>query len=202
MKIFSNFDTRLARTLLDEAKKKYGENNALLLRRGEIYLVIRLWFPLIAWVVSSIWLLRIYYGLLGNTGVYADEIGFVVWGLVLSMFVYLLFLITKKIMNFYMDFVIVSPEQLVAYDQTGVLNRVTRSLELSKIKTINVVTEGRLSSIFNYWSIVFLAEGDAQNGDIKLSFIIDPVDLRNTIYRLMDYGEQLREAEFRRREDD
>lgn len=86
-----------------------------------------------------------------------------------------------------MDFVIITPDQLVSYDQAWILKRTTRSLELRKIKTINVVTDGWLSTFFGYGSIVFLAEGDVQNGDIQLNFILKPAQLRKTIYLLIEH---------------
>lgn len=94
-----------------------------------------------------------------------------------------------------MDFVIITPDQLVSYDQEWVLTRTTRSLELRKIKTVNVVTDGWLSSVFGYGSIVFLAEWDMQHGDIKLNFIMKPVALRNIIYWLIDHRASMKDED-------
>lgn len=85
-----------------------------------------------------------------------------------------------------MDFVIVTPDQLTAFDQEWIIKRMTRSLELRKIKTINVVSHGRLSSLFNFWSIIFLAEWDISNGDVTLSYISNPVKLRERIIELVE----------------
>ena len=85
-----------------------------------------------------------------------------------------------------MDFVIVTPDQLTAFDQEWILKRMTRSLELRKIKTINVVSHGWLSSLFNFWSIIFLAEWDISNGDVTLSYISNPVKLRERIIALVE----------------
>ncbi len=85
-----------------------------------------------------------------------------------------------------MDFVIVTPDQLTAFDQEWILKRMTRSLELRKIKTINVVSHGRLSSLFNFWSIIFLAEWDVSNWDVTLSYITNPVKLRERIIMLVE----------------
>lgn len=57
-----------------------------------------------------------------------------------------------------------------------------------------MVTDGWLSTVFGYWSIVFLAEGDMQNGDIQLNFIINPSGLRKTIYFLIEHHANMRES--------
>ena len=94
-----------------------------------------------------------------------------------------------------MDFVIVTPDQLTAFDQDWILKRTTRSLELRKIKTINVVAHWWLSSLFNFWSIIFLAEWDISNGDVTLSFITNPVKLRERIIHLVELSIKLPEDE-------
>ena len=44
-------------------------------------------------------------------------------------------------MNYYMDFVIVTPKQITVFDQEGFLTRSTRAVDTEKIKTINVVAQ-------------------------------------------------------------
>jgi len=86
-----------------------------------------------------------------------------------------------------MDFVIITPKQLEVFDQDGMLNRDTQSVDVSKIKTINIKSDGLLCSIFNYGSIIFLAEWDADNsGEITLNFITNPVKLRARIQEIIE----------------
>jgi uncharacterized membrane protein YdbT with pleckstrin-like domain len=46
--------------------------------------------------------------------------------------------ILKKIIDYYMDFAIVTPEHIVAYNQKGIFSRESRSIDVDKIKTITV----------------------------------------------------------------
>ena len=94
--------------------------------------------------------------------------------------------VTIKFVDYYMDYMIITPHQITGYDQGGIFKRETRSLDSEKIKTINIISEGRWGSVFNFWSIVFLSEGDSDNGDIKLKFMNDPVHLRDRIIEIID----------------
>lgn len=186
MKIFSNFDTQLSKRLYHEAVNKYWRNHVLYIHRDAIYLLVKLFFPVLTWLVLSSLFFRLYYGLLWTKSVISDEVWFLVWWVVIAMTLYITYFIGKNFVNYYMDFVIVTPDQLTAFDQEWILKRMTRSLELRKIKTINVVSHGWLSSLFNFWSIIFLAEGDISNGDVTLSYISNPVQLRERIIVLVE----------------
>lgn len=52
-----------------------------------------------------------------------------------------------------------------------------------------------MSSIFNYGSIVFLAEGDVENGEIMLRFISKPIRLRDNIYRVIELHDKFADDE-------
>jgi hypothetical protein len=186
MKIFSNFDTKLSQRLYHEAVNKYWRNHVLYIHRGAVYLLIKLFLPVLTWMFLSSLFFRLYYGVLWTKSVISDEVWFVVWWIVISMTFYITYFTWKNFVNYYMDFVIVTPDQLTAFDQEWIIKRMTRSLELRKIKTINVVSHGRLSSLFNFWSIIFLAEWDISNGDVTLSYISNPVKLRERIIELVE----------------
>ena len=192
MKIFSNFDTNLSHRLFREAQEKYGVENALFVRRDPIYLVMRLLLPSIAFLLFSALLLRIYYDLLGTNIFFSDMVEMLLWIFIVSMFVYVSYYVLGKIISYYMDYVIITPQQITAYDQAGILKRETRSLETQKVKTISILSEWRWGSIFNYGSVIFLSEWDTINGDIKLKFITDPVNLRDEIIRLIELDERQR----------
>lgn len=94
-----------------------------------------------------------------------------------------------------MDYAIITPDQVIQYDQDWILNRFTRSLDISKIKSISIRKEWLMCSIFNYWSIIFFSEWDADNGDITLNYISDPIKLRDTISEMINLHVQSRSAD-------
>jgi len=186
MKIFSNFDTELSKRLYREAIEKFWREHVLFVKRDPIYLVVRLFLPVFLRIFLVSILLRFYYWVIWTKSVLSEYVWFFTWWLVIAMFIYLLHYIFWRAMNYYMDFVLITPRQILMFDQSGILSRSTRALDTEKIKTINISSQWRLSSIFNYGMVVFLAEGDRENGDITLKFISKPVVLRDRIYKIID----------------
>ena len=43
-----------------------------------------------------------------------------------------------SVINFYLDFTIVTPQQIISYDQHGIFTRNTRTVEIEKIKLLTV----------------------------------------------------------------
>lgn len=84
-----------------------------------------------------------------------------------------------------MDYTIITPRQVIQYDQTWLLNRSTRTLDLAKIKSINIKKNGLMTSIFNLWDIVFFSEWDESHGDIRLNYIKKPIALKQSITKIM-----------------
>lgn len=89
----------------------------------------------------------------------------------------------KVLIDYYMDFTIITPREISCYNQRGLFNTSTRTLDISKVKTVVVQQSGILKSILNYGSIVFFAEGDqtGEMGDITLYYITNPNSLREQI---------------------
>lgn len=85
-----------------------------------------------------------------------------------------------------MDFIIVTPDYLVMYDQAWIFNKKVITLNEKSIKTISIERKGFLYSVFNNWDIIFLAEGDVtEHGDVKLKWIPKPEKRRQQIAKIM-----------------
>ena len=69
-----------------------------------------------------------------------------------------LFPIIGKYMDYKLDFIIVTPDVLIMYDQGGIFKRNIISTNEKSIKTISVKKSGLLYSIFNNGDIIFLTE--------------------------------------------
>lgn len=179
MKIFSNFDTNLPRVLYDAAKKRYGEKNACFVRRDMIYLrlkVVPQAFVYVLLVVLILW------------SVYIDWSRYLIifW----RIFVWILsvvakFYIVDKLIDYFLDFVIITPNNVTSYDQEGIFYRKTKSMDLSKIKSINVKQKWFSMSVFNYGNIVFFSEWDEQMWDIMINYVYNPRKLRDKIAEII-----------------
>lgn len=190
MKIFSSFDTGLSKRQHNEAIEEYGEEDVLLVHRSPIYLLLRVYNPLAWWVIASILLLWWMY----TTGIW--WLITMWWILVIISGLYIFWRIMSKLIDYYMDFALITPKQITAYDQWWLLDRSIRALDIMKIKSINIRKNWLLDSIFNYGSIVFFSEGDPSGGhhptgDIELNYMAHPTRLKNKISAIIDKYQNL-----------
>jgi hypothetical protein len=187
IKILSNFDTWLWKVLFAGYEERYWVWKVLFVRRGYIYVLFRVIFPAIVLVMILIPL--VYFLIHRKT--YELFILLLVWVYIIwASFIWLalLFQIIRSLINYHMDYTIITPKQIISFDQTWILNRKSRAIEIEKIKSISVDKKWLLKSIFNYGWIVFFAEWDSQYGDLTLNYILDPLLLRDKIAKIMKIG--------------
>lgn len=185
MKIFSNFDTNLPYQLLAEAQEQYGKDNVIFIRRNRIYLAIRRGFPLLLVLMLVVPMLYGYIWLLNKEWTILEITRRLLLGISLVSIAYLVWHCLYKFIDYKLDFVIVTPLTITSYDQDGIFDRNTTSIDLYKIKSITVQNSWAISSIFGYGNIKFLSEWDAEAWDIVLKFISNPNKLRNKIESLL-----------------
>jgi hypothetical protein len=91
----------------------------------------------------------------------------------------------KLIIDYYMDFAIVTPHEVIAYNQEWFFKRDNKTLGVDKIKSINVMRSGVIASILNEWDIVFSWDG-ATTVDIVKDNIHHPDAYKQRILDLWD----------------
>ncbi|MEY3197910.1 MAG: hypothetical protein RL023_722 [Candidatus Parcubacteria bacterium] len=182
VKVFSNFDTSFPSDIYKKYVDIYGTPNVLFVRRSVIYILYNIILPLLLWLffISSI-----IYILVFLLPVATIIIEWIVLILLTTSGFFILRNVGKHIMDFYLDFTIITPRFIMEYDQMGIFSRVARSLDVKKIKAIKVDKKGFLKSVFNYGNIFFYGEGDEAIPDIGLYYIYDPLTLRDRISRLI-----------------
>lgn len=74
-------------------------------------------------------------------------------------------------MNRKMDYLIVTPKEVIKYDQAWVFDRETETIHVDKVKSVTVSKHGIVNSFLDIWTITFLAEGEDNKGDIIMSHI-------------------------------
>lgn len=85
-----------------------------------------------------------------------------------------------------MDFIIITPDYLMMYDQAWIFNKRVITVNEKSIKTISVERRWVLYSLFNNWDLIVLAEGDVtEHGDVKLKWIPKPEKRRKQIVEIM-----------------
>ena len=133
MKIFSNFDTWLPKKLYAEAVEKYGEENVCFIRRDRIYLRLRVYIPMFFALATIVLILLVMYAWTDN-----GVVRWLGWLAIVILVILIKILLYNKLTDYYLDFTIVSPNHITAYDQEGVFHRSTKAMDMSKVKSINV----------------------------------------------------------------
>ena len=188
MKILSNFDTKYEDSVMEKFRSMYWKENVLSIHRAQIFLVMYLLAPISTIIISWIIALIVMF--------YWDENGFdpiiqaiKFWLPFLSAILVTLYYLpglVKKYIDYSMDFCVITPKEIVSYNQTWIMARKWHSIDTDKIKTITIDKKWFVKSLFNFWTITFLSEWDSTwKGDIQLNFVSDPDKVKNDIKTLI-----------------
>ena len=112
MKLFSNFDTKIKSKSIEEATQEYGEENVLCLSRSKLFFVIKFFLPLLEFLILVFAGILLFYYLFDY--LYLVQIIVVMLLVSLPFIVY----ITGKYIDYKMDFVLVTPDALMEYNQS------------------------------------------------------------------------------------
>ena len=70
-----------------------------------------------------------------------------------------------------MDFLIVTPKEVMKYNQSGVFNKEVEKLHADKIKSVTISKPWLFNSMFDIWTLTFLSEGEDEKWDIVMEYI-------------------------------
>ena len=186
MKILSNFDTHLEHEVVSKYAKLYGKDNIFCIHRAKIFRAMYCVVPSI-WIVCLIIILCVL--LWFDSG---DPLLNSIKSILLSFAIAsVIFVWWRKILKRYfdykMDFCIITPQEVAAYNQHGFLSRSSRTIDADKIKTVSVNTSGMWKSLFNFGDIIFLSEWDQEwEWDIKLNFVHNVNYTKNKVRDLIE----------------
>lgn len=192
MKIFSNFDTNLDDELYKKYVDQHGLENVMVFRRHFIFLIFFVFAPAlfyVLWILVFAWMIYLF-----DIDVADPLFSSILWifyaAIVLLSLIWLVFALVKRIIDFYMDFALVTPNEILSYNQTGLFSRAWRSIQISKLKTISVDKLWLLKSLFNYGTIKFLSEWDNSGSwDIELYYIFDPDSVKFKMLKVIQFND-------------
>jgi len=169
MKLFSNFDTKLKKRKQEQWIRQYWIDSVLLLSKSTLFRFLKLDLPLFLFFVASGFLIFWANYLMGGDGVF--------YGALPLISVWLFFVLPKllkHLMDYYMDFAIITPKALYRYDQEWAFSRDLININVDSIKSFYVKKWGLLYSMFNNGNITFLTEWDAIIGEVTLFYMYAP----------------------------
>lgn len=182
MKILSTFDLSQKNKLLNKEIKKHWERNAFLLQKSKIFYIMYVLFPLfglfaaaLLWLLLRIMVIAPEHNNIFNRG-YLLLLAMVSVSIVLPLL--------KKYFDYHMDFLIITPEYIVNYNQEWFFQRDIVSLNIKNIKTVSVKKAGIFNSLFNEGSLEILCEGD-DAGRLNVDYVTWPERIKNKINKIL-----------------
>jgi uncharacterized membrane protein YdbT with pleckstrin-like domain len=199
MKIFSNFDTTLDDELYNKEVEKFGEDKVMVIRRDSIYVWFKIIMPGVFFMIALISMTAFERKLqqISDMSPIITGAGIVI--IFISIMIRWRYTI-RKLIDYYMDFAVISPAQIVSYQQDGLFRRSSISLDVDNIRSINEEKNGIIKSVFNYGTVVFggrpweytLEHIDPDEAIdttmIKLNYISYPRKLRDRILLIIEEG--------------
>lgn len=186
MKILNNFDTELEKHTVWKYIEMYWEENILVIHRSKTFRLFTVFFPFLLWIGSLTW--AIIFWLWDFQDVTWSNIAWVI-ALIVFLWVFVMWgSILKQYLDYKMDFCIVTPNEVAMYNQSWIFKRNSRVIDADKIKTVSVDTSWIIKSIFNFWNLIFLSEGDPSmwTGDISLNYVHAANDTKNKVRELIE----------------
>ncbi len=153
MWIISTFDPKFQKKTLNELVEKYWAEKVILIKKSRFFLWIKVLVPFLFWTSLLIFALIVF--------VKKINVDWFLWSLVVLSFI-LWIIPNSKALKYYldykMDFIIVNPRSFIRYDQDWFFKRVSKTIDLKKIRSISVRKTWFWNSIFNNGSLVILSE--------------------------------------------
>lgn len=180
MKIFSSFDTRFKQNTLNEKKQRYGDDKVHLLEKSSFFFLHKIVLPIfysiifaviIAFVISHFFLVS------SSNATIIGIIIFIVTALSFSLF--------RRYIDYKMDYCIITPDEIIFTEQTGIFNRGIMTLDTVKVKSISIQKNSIIQSIFNDGSIVFMSDGEDKLWEIIVDYIHDPESNKWIIHEII-----------------
>lgn len=171
MKIFSNFDTRLEYKIWQEYGEIFGKDKVMILHKTRRYLYYHVWLPIAICLGVGMIFSYLIYDLGANI---LSDFPFLKWVMRGFLCIYLLYTLHHALayyMNYKMDFMVVTPKEIMKYDQEGVLQRSVEKLNTKHIKSVTISKDGFFASFFDIGDIYFLAEGEDARGTLVIQFV-------------------------------
>lgn len=135
MKFLANFDTELETRVVQKYVELYGKDNILCIHRAKIFWVFKCLLPGIAMLI-----LLLVAVLIGSRDSGDETLNGIKSLLSFIFGAIVIFVggvkVLKKYFDYKMDFCVVTPQEVVAYNQTGLLRRSSRTIDADKIKTV------------------------------------------------------------------
>lgn len=180
MRFFSNFNTKAKSECIEENLQQYWQWNVLCLSKSKLYWFVKFFLPFLLYLVLVLGLILLFYYVFDFS-----YLGWIIFVVLILSFPFFISLIGKYI-DYKMDFVVVTPESLIEYNQSWIFSKRLVVINEKSIKSITVQRGWFLYSIFNNGDLIFFSEWDETHWDITLRYVSQPEENRSKIAIIMN----------------
>ena len=115
-----------------------------------------------------------------------------IWIFVINiLFLVITIRILKRFVDFEMDFIIVTKDEIELFDQEWIFKRKVISMDITKIRSITTEKDGFFKSLFNIGSLRILSEWDNEHKwEVRFNYIHKLWKLKTSILTLIKQNEK------------
>ncbi|HPC34923.1 MAG TPA: hypothetical protein PLP73_04585 [Candidatus Absconditabacterales bacterium] len=165
MGILSSLDLRFKKKTVNEFVSQYGQENVIVVKKSKFFLWTKVLIPFTFWtslfIISLVLIIKYIF----------DYSSWLFWStFVLSIFLWIVLnaRVIKYYLDYKMDFIVVNPRSFIRFDQDGLFKKVSKTIDLRKVRSISVRKIGFWNSLFNNGTLVIVSEGGEAEEDAKL----------------------------------
>lgn len=188
MRIFSSFDTKFKEKIIEKEKKEYPDWNFLIISYNKYYKYVYVYLPLF-FLIALFSLITTFYIYSMFYSSYSDFIIIIInifYCLFIMVVIYLWIKILKFYIDYILDFLVITPNRIIFYNQENIFTRKWRTIKVESVKTITVHKSWLIRSIFNFGSLIILTEWDeVWNWEIDFKYIKNPDKVRQKIFKII-----------------
>jgi hypothetical protein len=184
MKLWHALDTKLFQKTYLEYCKTYWVSNIYASRKSKMYLWIYVipWFIFMSFLTTFIiWIVIQWFD--KTTSLQMMVLFIIIWIIITIL---LDVNLIRRYINYRCDFTIVTPTDILNYDQLGIFTRNIRSIPKSKISSIATLREWFMHNIFNTGTLSILMLWWSEDWTIKIKFVHKPDKTREIIMSIIN----------------
>lgn len=181
--MFSTFDISLEKKELRKYGEKFWYENVLLIKRDKIYKIMYIMIPAFFFTVWAI----VFFAL----GILNDVNYSFYWYFKLTIFLVWLFIflnvLVRKYLNYKLDFTIISPAEVIQYNQQWFFSRPVKTISTDRIKNLNIRKEWFLQSFLDYGTIELLSDWNQNMVDLYMTHVKNPENIKVRIRNILEH---------------
>lgn len=165
---------------MNKLQLEYSWKRILLIQKSKLFFWIHVFPPILGMLLLTILLFFLKAIIKDNFNIY------ITWIIIIITLIIFGKQIIKSYIDYKMDFVIITPNKIILYEQNWLFDRSQKSISEDKINSLLVNKKSFLNSFFNNWTISILAEWWSADWEIHITYVNNPESTRVHIENIIN----------------